>query len=228
MASLLEGIASSVAFGYAVPWGKGTITVIRIAVRHGFRRAATLWDHPENAELRALRASPEVLAPGDRVFVPHREEKAEEAETTVRTTFMAPRPRECLRVKFHWSDGAPMADRPCELVLGAGVEKASTGANGLLDHPIPVGLTRATVFFDGDDAPWELHIGHLDPVDEPVTDRGRAGAIGRLRNLGRYQLEGADDQHLRVASCAFCEDVTREDAALAGAQRARLREAHGC
>lgn len=28
MASLLEGIASSIEFGYAVPWGKGTITVI--------------------------------------------------------------------------------------------------------------------------------------------------------------------------------------------------------
>lgn len=28
MASLLEGIASSMEFGYAVPWGKGTITVV--------------------------------------------------------------------------------------------------------------------------------------------------------------------------------------------------------
>lgn len=203
-------------------------TVLRIAVRHGFRNAATLWDHAENAELRALRASPEVLAPGDRVFVPDLEEKVEEAETTTRTTFVAPRPRERLRVQFHWSDGAPMADRPCELVLGGSVEKTATKGDGLLDHPIPVGLTRATVLFDGDDSPWDLHIGELDPVDEPVSDRGRAGAIGRLRNLGRYQLDSADEQHLRVASCAFCDDVTREDATLAGDRKSTLRGAHGC
>lgn len=203
-------------------------TILRLAVRHGFRSAKTLWDHPANAELRALRASPDVLAPGDRVFVPHREEKVEEAETTTRTTFVAPRPRERLRVQFHWSDGAPMANRPCELDLEGSVETTATKADGLLDHPIPVGLRRATVLFEGDDSPWELHIGELDPIDEPVIDRGRAGAIGRLRNLGRYQLEGTDDQHLRVASCAFCEDVTRDDATLAGDRKTNLRDTHGC
>jgi N-acetylmuramoyl-L-alanine amidase len=52
-----------------------------IAKRFGFRNFETIWEHPNNAELRQLREDAHVLNPGDALFIPDRELKKEQRPT---------------------------------------------------------------------------------------------------------------------------------------------------
>src|SRR4051794_29578662 len=49
-------------------------TIVALAERHGLF-ARTLWEHPQNAALRDLRARMDVLLPGDEVYIPDRRDK---------------------------------------------------------------------------------------------------------------------------------------------------------
>ena len=54
--------------------------VSRIADENGFGSWETLWDHPDNAELKAKRKNPNVLAEGDEVAIPEKKKKQGEEE----------------------------------------------------------------------------------------------------------------------------------------------------
>ena len=41
-----------------------------IARAYGFADYRTIWDHAQNARLKQERQNPDVLLPGDRVFIP--------------------------------------------------------------------------------------------------------------------------------------------------------------
>jgi hypothetical protein len=204
-------------------------TALRIAARHGFRRLASVWLRAENDAIRALRRSPDVLAPGDELFVPGLEPRLEGADTTKRHVYLAPRPRERLRARFEWSDRTPMASRAFTLELEGAPITGSTDAAGFVDVAIPLGLREASLHFDDDpELVWSLAIGELDPVDEPTLDAGLSGAIARLRNLAHYQCEASDPLHLGVAACNFSVELSEAARALLDPERSRLRSDHGC
>ena len=54
--------------------------VSRIAAQQGFAGYSKIWNHPNNAELKNLRQNPEVLYPGDVLFIPDREDRSTESE----------------------------------------------------------------------------------------------------------------------------------------------------
>jgi hypothetical protein len=39
---------------------------------YGFENFSEIWEHPQNAQLKELRKSPFLLAPGDELFIPDR------------------------------------------------------------------------------------------------------------------------------------------------------------
>jgi hypothetical protein len=47
-----------------------------LAAQYGFRDYLTIWDHPNNAALKDKRQNPNVLFPGDSVFIPDKEKKS--------------------------------------------------------------------------------------------------------------------------------------------------------
>src|SRR5260370_36720170 len=49
----------------------------RIAKRYGFSDHRTIWDHARNAALKQEHQNPNVLFPGDQLFIPDREQKIE-------------------------------------------------------------------------------------------------------------------------------------------------------
>ena len=57
-----------------------------IADRFGFF-PKTLWDHPKNARLKSERKDPNILLPGDRVFIPEKTPREESAATEQRQRF---------------------------------------------------------------------------------------------------------------------------------------------
>jgi len=47
-----------------------------IAKKYGFSSYKTIWDHGQNADLKKKRQNPNVIFPGDRLFIPDKVEKS--------------------------------------------------------------------------------------------------------------------------------------------------------
>jgi peptidoglycan hydrolase-like protein with peptidoglycan-binding domain len=74
-------------------------TLSSIARQHGFTTHKVLKAHPENAALMKARPNPNVLNPGDEVFVPELETKTVDAATGQKHVFAAAGEQLVLRVK---------------------------------------------------------------------------------------------------------------------------------
>lgn len=202
--------------------------LLSIAAKFGFQKWQTIYDHPQNAALKALRPNPNVLAPGDRVFIPDKRKKVVPRPTEQIHTFtLAPAP--CLlRVVVEDEDGKPLSNKPYTLTLGGVPAEGTTGGDGLIERAIPSYAARAglSVWLNERSGPpdieFDLALGDLDPIDE-VT-----GVAARLSNLG-YSCDagGADERRLAAALRAFQEaHGLRVTGEIDGATKAKLADVH--
>lgn len=195
----------------------------KIAARFGFRDHHTVWDHPDNAPLRAQRSNPNVLLPGDQVVIPEHEQKSVTAATGKRHRFVAEQSRLVLRLVLRRPDGSNHADLACTLELDGTQTSLVTDNAGMIERPLRPD-TRFAELRAGD-VVRRLSIGDLHPVDS------ESGLRSRLANLG-YLLEepGRDEREaLRSAVEEFQCDVGLKVTGEVDAQtQARLLESHGC
>lgn len=123
----------------------------------------TVWEAPENSELRELRSSPHVIRPGDEVYVPPLELRTESIATGQQHKIRRKTVPSKLTVRF-LIDGEPRADAAYTFVC-EGVERSgTTDGDGWLDestHPL---ATSAEVRFSLE-APEDP-----DDVEEPADD----------------------------------------------------------
>ncbi len=181
-----------------------------IAHRYGYPDAATLFDHPDNADLKELRKTPYVLRAGDQIVIPEREEKWQEGCATGRLhTFRAKVPKVMVRWHLHEPQGgAPLADTKYLLrIAGVADIEGTTDGDGLVEEEVPPNAQSAELFLFIGGAETEaqalvlrVDIGHLDPIDE------MSGVQARLNNVGfRCAVTGALDEDTRRALAAFQE-----------------------
>src|SRR5262249_58117346 len=85
-----------------------------IAAENGFSNFETIWNDPNNADLKKLR-DPHVLFPGDKVFVPDLVAKDSPAPTDKVHRFVLSTQRVFLRLRIHDHDNQPIKNAPCEL-----------------------------------------------------------------------------------------------------------------
>ena len=71
----------------------------RIAAQYGFRDYQTIYNDPGNAELRQKRPDPNMLFPGDIIFIPDKARKDVAAETTKVHHFRVPGSQRFLRIR---------------------------------------------------------------------------------------------------------------------------------
>ena len=83
--------------------------LVGIAEENGFHDYRILWDHPQNAELKKKRQNPNILYPGDQVFVPDAEVREETRSTNQKHTFQVN--TETLRLRLGLEDLYEKADR---------------------------------------------------------------------------------------------------------------------
>jgi len=187
---------------------------------------ATIWDHPDNARLRDGGRSPNVLKPGDMVFIPNVRERIERRATEARHQFICKGLGSRLHVRF-LEDDTPRANAGYSLTVDEGPPvRGTTDGSGYIDHRIGPQARLARLRFDSDpeDAEFELRLGHLDPVTTA------SGVQQRLRNLDLFWGDETDqlDDETRRAITAFQRlrelDPTGE---LDDSTRAALIEAHG-
>ncbi len=152
----------------------------------------TLWDHPANAELKALRKDGNVLLEGDVLFIPDLRDKAVPCDTGRRHVFRRRGVPEILKITL-LRRGKPRADLPYELEIdGRVVASARTDAGGRLQHFIPPNAVRGRLVL-GPSEGYDLALGHLEPAStEP-------GARARLVNLDLLVRPDADAKAYEAA-----------------------------
>jgi N-acetylmuramoyl-L-alanine amidase len=201
-----------------------------IAAENGFTDYRIIWDHGQNAELKQKRQNPNVLFPGDRLFIPDREEKHEPCPTDQKHIFKARRSTLRLRLILEDFYEEPIAGVPCDLVVRGDTRRVTTDGTGKLDEIIPPDTHDASLFIRGPQTPFQdeqipVHVGHLDPLDET------SGQAARLANLGYYfgPLEPVDKDDFVSAVEEFqCDHGLKVDGKCGPATQAKLKQVHGC
>jgi N-acetylmuramoyl-L-alanine amidase len=167
-----------------------------IAFENGFF-PDTIWNHPENAALKADRVDPNVLLPGDQVFVPDKTEKQELCVTNKRHVFRRRGVPQFVKIQMRFME-KPWANLEYTFVVGNERRAGKTNGDGWLREPIPPNAKMATlILYDGTE--YQLELGTLRPADEIV------GVQDRLKNLGYYHgpASGTLDEETRIAISDF-------------------------
>lgn len=158
-----------------------------IAFENGFF-ADTIWNHPSNAELKEKREDPNVLMPGDIVFVPDKRQKeVSEATNQVYKFRLKNVPAKLnLLVRYY---NEPMKKEPYTLDIDGKKFEGQTDSEGKISISIPPDAKKGKLIVGGEDqqVEYNLDLGRLDPIDEIK------GFKKRLQNLG-YEVGEMNDE----------------------------------
>jgi hypothetical protein len=155
----------------------------RIAFDRGFA-IDTIWNHADNAALRAERKTPYVLAEGDVVVIPDKREGGASCATGRRHVFRRKGVPEVLRVQLK-RFGEPRANVAYTLEIDGRSMAGTTDAEGRIEHYLMPDARAGRILIEDDVI--VLQLSHLPPI---TAD---AGVRARLYNLGLLAADADDD-----------------------------------
>ncbi len=164
----------------------------RLAHERGFD-AAEVWSHAANAAIRERRRNPQILAPGDVIYVPATPADAGRRLRSGAThAFAGAPPTGTLKLRFAQGDHV-LANEPyrVEGIPGTPTE-GTTDADGTLTAEIPVHVETVVILFTSSGMRYSVRIGQLDPIEES------SGVRSRLRHLGYLGAFGLEPRPREV------------------------------
>jgi len=192
-----------------------------IAADNGFYWE-TIWNHAQNSDLKQKRKDPNILFPGDVVFVPDKTLKKESKAAGQKYKFVKKNNVVTLRLKLT-NDFKARNGVKYTLQVGNLTLKGSTDGSGILEKKIPVDATEATLLTDED--AYTLAIGSLAPIEE------KTGVQHRLQNLG-YLGDDTLGTITPATTAAIKQFQTDQkltaDGNLTDETRNKIKQAHGC
>jgi putative peptidoglycan binding protein len=158
----------------------------------------TLWDHPNNEKLKNNRKNPNVLSPGDVVFVPEKRLKEESGATEQRHRFRVKGVPTRLEIRL-MNGEQPRANEKYSINVDGLWQKGTTDGDGYLSIAISPETKTARLLLGDDSDEIVLSCGQLDPCSEV------SGAQARLENIGIYagEIHGKMDDATIEALRAF-------------------------
>jgi hypothetical protein len=138
----------------------------------------TIWNHGNNASLKSKRKNPNVLFPGDEVFIPELETKSESRGTDASYKFKRKGEPVKLKLKLLKSDGKPRSNEAYVLTVNGKDLKGNTDGDGVLKQFIPNDAKSGMLKLNNGKECFPVRIGALDPIGEI------SGIQQRLSNLG--------------------------------------------
>jgi putative peptidoglycan binding protein len=150
----------------------------KIAHDYGISNWRTIYDHGENADLRAARPDPNLLYEGDRVFVPEMEVKYVDGATDKRHVFKQKAQKLKLKIGVKNAEDKPIASKPYKLTIHGKEYRGNTDGSGTLEQEIPMPASDEEGLLEVDGYHYPVRVGHLDPIGEI------SGIQQRLNNLG--------------------------------------------
>ncbi len=151
----------------------------RLAYRHGHRTIDDIWQADENAELRAARLDPGVLAPGDVVVIPEAEPfEFHGLAVGRRHTLEVELPYPTLRIELAYANEAPVVgtDGAVEVSFDGATAVLQTDPAGAVELEVGPFTEKLEIVVRG--RPLPCAVATLEPVDS------FAGIHDRLVNLG--------------------------------------------
>ncbi len=194
-----------------------------IAAKYGFQKVATIWDHPDNAELKAERKNPHILLPGDKVVIPEKQRKVELRGTTKVHSFQLAGEKLKLKLALRDINDRPRAGLSCTLTIEGQAKPVTSDGDGNIATEIPKTARTGKLVLPDLEIP--LLIGHLDPVEK------QSGQMARLNNLGYEAGDPAkpDKEVFRSAVEEFqCDQKLPVNGDCEGDTQAKLKTVHGC
>ena len=201
-----------------------------VADAFGFSDYKSIWNHGSNAGLKEKRQDPNVLLPGDLLFIPDRQVRQEQRSTDTRHKFVSHAPKLMLRLVLEDLFERPIANAKCDLLIDGQVVQVTTDGTGKIERRIKPDTHAALLIIKDPQTPFKdeeipIKIGHLDPVDEV------SGQVARLNNLGYFagDAQVSDADQFKSAVEEFqCDFGLKVDGDCGKGTQAKLKEVHGC
>jgi hypothetical protein len=209
--------------------------LLRIAYDHGFD-ADAVWKDPDNAALKKLRVTYNVLLPGDIVQIPDGDPKWTSLKTGSTNSFTAPAAKPCTIKHTFVLDDGPLANAKYRLQGSVDDETPkTTDGDGTATFDVPVDADAVQITFE-DAGTYLLMVGHLDPVATPSGLEQRLIQLGYLEPAGDGGDDADDDGALvdREAVVADALSAFQGDSGLPvtgtadDATNQKLAQAYGC
>jgi hypothetical protein len=150
-----------------------------IADAHGFFWQ-TLWNHPQNAELKKKRTDPNVLLPGDVVHIPDKRLREERVTTGEVHRFRMKNIPAKLQLQI-LRDAEPRVGETFVLSIDkVEVQRGTIPASGHIEiSMLPQSCQGELIIGEGENAErYILQLGHLDPIDTISGVKARLNSIG--------------------------------------------------
>jgi N-acetylmuramoyl-L-alanine amidase len=198
-------------------------TMASIASAFGFLNFETLWNDPENAELKKLRRDPQVLFPGDVVVIPDKEGKKAAINAGTNHTFRVTRKALNVRVALLDLKRRPRANVDVSVGVEGEESRKKTDGDGKIEVPVKASTRKVGLL--APEGELSLAVGVLDPVDQV------SGWQARLQNLGYFLGEVGDESNVDESNFALRLFQADEGLGVTGeaddATRGKLVEVHG-
>lgn len=201
-----------------------------IANAFGFGDWKTIYNDPNNASFRQLRPDPNIIYPGDQLYIPDMDSGQQSAPTDQSHSYQLNRSPVMLRVVLLDKDQNPLANAAYTLTIDGAATQGTAGADGLVEAPIQATTQEATLSVkltqpEDTGYTWNLKLGALDP------ETTMTGVQARLNNLG-YNTGAVDGIQGPRTTEAVKEFQTKYqlkvDGIVGPITRGKLVEVHGC
>lgn len=174
-------------------------SVISLSEEYGFF-ADTIWNDPDNAELKKKRKHKNILMPGDVVVIRDVRMKEVDKPTAKQHIFRRKGIPALYRLQLFDLE-RPRANQKYRLTVDGKLYEGRTDEHGVLEEKIPTHSKEGELVIGPDNYTLLIRFGYLDPINEI------SGAQKRLNNMG-YDC-GAANGELNEATRAALTDFQR-------------------
>jgi len=204
----------------------------KLAFVHGFD-ADEVWNDPKNEDVKKLRPDPNILAPGDIVYLPEKKEgEGLPIEKGTENSYAATVPKVSFSILLKNPDGSPIASRNYWIEGLGETMKGTTDVDGKLSFEVPVLVRELDFHVEGDRVIRRLMFGGVDPHQETSGVRQRLSALGYgpPGALSATTPPGEPDEDSLSASirCFQSDHGLEPTGQVDDATSAALRDAFGC
>ncbi len=182
----------------------------------------TVWNHPQNASLKAKRKTPNQLLPGDQVFIPDLRKKVESKGADASHKFKVKGVPAKIKMQLKML-GQPRANEPYVLQIDDQLIKGNLDGDGKLEQFMPPNAKSGQLILGGGKEVIPLRLHELNPIDDPSGIQQRLNNLGFLCGSEDGQLDDQAAEAIKKFQSKFGLDATGE---VDAATKAKLAEVH--